>query len=115
MPPERITLSRKVREYFAAIGQRGGAAGRRELTRQQAKTPGRPPRGETGREKSWQTSACLYRQTTRAPPKTGAVTTLAKTHHRSREPIGESATSIVSRLRCDGLDRLRRRRRGRQE
>ena len=37
MPPERITLSRKVREYFAEIGKRGGQAGRRELTRQQAK------------------------------------------------------------------------------
>jgi hypothetical protein len=37
MPPERITLPRKVREYFSAIGKRGGASGRRELTRQQAK------------------------------------------------------------------------------
>jgi hypothetical protein len=37
MPPERITLPSKVREYFAAIGKRGGAAGRRDLTRQQAK------------------------------------------------------------------------------
>ena len=37
MPPERITLPRKVREYFAEIGKRGGQAGRRELTRQQAK------------------------------------------------------------------------------
>jgi hypothetical protein len=37
MAPERITLPRKVREYFAEIGKRGGAAGRRELTRQQAK------------------------------------------------------------------------------
>jgi hypothetical protein len=37
MPPERITLPRKVREYFSAIGKRGGQAGRRELTRQQAK------------------------------------------------------------------------------
>jgi hypothetical protein len=37
MPLERITLSGKLREYFAAIGQRGGAASRRELTRQQAK------------------------------------------------------------------------------
>jgi len=37
MPSERVTLPRKVREYFAEIGKRGGAAGRRELTRQQAK------------------------------------------------------------------------------
>jgi hypothetical protein len=37
MPPERVTLPRQVREYFAAIGKRGGQAGRRELTRQQAK------------------------------------------------------------------------------
>jgi hypothetical protein len=37
MPPERITLPRKVREYFSAIGKRGGAASRRELTRPQAK------------------------------------------------------------------------------
>ena len=37
MPPERITLPRKVREYFSEIGKRGGQAGRRELTRQQAK------------------------------------------------------------------------------
>jgi len=37
MPPERITLPRKVREYFSTIGKRGGASGRRQLTRQQAK------------------------------------------------------------------------------
>ena len=37
MRHEQITLSRKVREYFAEIGRRGGQAGRRELTRQQAK------------------------------------------------------------------------------
>jgi len=37
LPPERATLPRKVREYFAEIGKRGGHAGRRELTRQQAK------------------------------------------------------------------------------
>jgi hypothetical protein len=37
MPPERVTLPRQVREYFAEIGKRGGQAGRRELTRQQAK------------------------------------------------------------------------------
>ena len=35
--PERITLPAKVREYFAEIGRRGGAAGRCELTRQQAR------------------------------------------------------------------------------
>ena len=32
-----MTLPRKVREYFAAIGRRGGENGRRELTRHQAK------------------------------------------------------------------------------
>jgi hypothetical protein len=37
MPPERITLPRQVREYFSAIGKRGGASGRRQLTPQQAK------------------------------------------------------------------------------
>jgi hypothetical protein len=37
MPPERVILPRQVREYFATIGKRGGQAGRRELTRQQAK------------------------------------------------------------------------------
>jgi hypothetical protein len=37
MPPEQIMLPRKVREYFAEIGKRGGRAGRRELTRPQAK------------------------------------------------------------------------------
>jgi hypothetical protein len=37
MPSERMTLPRPVREYFSAIGKRGGASGRRELTRQQAK------------------------------------------------------------------------------
>ena len=37
MPSERVTLPRKVREYFAEIGKRGGQAGRRELTRQQAR------------------------------------------------------------------------------
>jgi hypothetical protein len=37
MAAERFTLSVKVREYFAEIGRRGGSAGRRQLTRQQAK------------------------------------------------------------------------------
>jgi hypothetical protein len=37
MTHERVTLSRKVREYFAEIGRRGGSSGRRELTPQQAK------------------------------------------------------------------------------
>ena len=37
MKRERITLPRTVREYFAEIGSRGGVAGRRDLTRQQAK------------------------------------------------------------------------------
>ncbi len=37
MAAERVTLSVKVREYFAEIGRRGGSAGRRQLTRQQAK------------------------------------------------------------------------------
>jgi len=35
--PERITLPREARQYFAEIGRRGGAAGRRELTRQRAR------------------------------------------------------------------------------
>jgi hypothetical protein len=34
---ERIALPTKVRQYFAEIGRRGGAAGRRKLTRQQAR------------------------------------------------------------------------------
>ena len=37
MNPERIALPRQVREYFAEIGKRGGQAGRRELTRAQAR------------------------------------------------------------------------------
>ena len=37
MDRERIILPRKVREYFAEIGRRGGAGSRRELTRSQAK------------------------------------------------------------------------------
>lgn len=37
MSRERVTLQRQVREYFAKIGKRGGQAGRRELTRAQAK------------------------------------------------------------------------------
>lgn len=37
MKPEQITLPRQVRQYFAEIGRRGGQAGRRELTRQQAR------------------------------------------------------------------------------
>ncbi len=37
MKHERVTLPRTVREYYAAIGSRGGSAGRRELTRKQAK------------------------------------------------------------------------------
>lgn len=37
MPHERVTLSPKVREYFAEIGRRGGSSSRRELTPRQAK------------------------------------------------------------------------------
>jgi hypothetical protein len=37
MPHERVTLSAKVRQYFAEIGRRGGSSSRRELTPQQAK------------------------------------------------------------------------------
>jgi len=37
MPPERVALPAKVREYFAEIGRRGGGVGRRHLTRQQAR------------------------------------------------------------------------------
>jgi len=37
MPHECVTLSAKVREYFAEIGRRGGSSSRRELTPQQAK------------------------------------------------------------------------------
>ena len=37
MSADRITLPAEVREYFAAIGRRGGQAGQRELTREQAK------------------------------------------------------------------------------
>ena len=37
MAPERVTLPRKVREYFSEIGKRGGQAGRPKLTRHQAK------------------------------------------------------------------------------
>ncbi len=37
MKSERITLPRQVRQYFAEIGRRGGEAGRRKLTRQQAR------------------------------------------------------------------------------
>jgi hypothetical protein len=36
MSHEQITLPRKVREYFAEIGRRGGSSSRRQLTRQQA-------------------------------------------------------------------------------
>ena len=37
MQPERVFLPGTVRAYFAEIGRRGGGAGRRVLTRQQAK------------------------------------------------------------------------------
>jgi hypothetical protein len=37
MPPERVILSAKVRQYFSEIGRRGGSSSRRELTPQQAK------------------------------------------------------------------------------
>jgi hypothetical protein len=37
MSGDRIVLPAEVREYFAAIGKRGGQSGRRELTREQAK------------------------------------------------------------------------------
>jgi bifunctional DNA-binding transcriptional regulator/antitoxin component of YhaV-PrlF toxin-antitoxin module len=37
MSAGRIVLPAEVREYFAAIGRRGGQSGRRELTREQAK------------------------------------------------------------------------------
>ncbi len=37
MTTDRIVLAAEVREYFAALGRRGGQSGRRELTREQAK------------------------------------------------------------------------------
>jgi hypothetical protein len=37
MAADRIVLATEVREYFAAIGRRGGQAGRRELTKEQAR------------------------------------------------------------------------------
>ena len=37
MPDNRIVLAAEVREYFAAIGKRGGQSGRRELTKEQAR------------------------------------------------------------------------------
>jgi hypothetical protein len=37
MTRKEITVPRAVREYFAAIGRRGGSASRRDLTRRQAK------------------------------------------------------------------------------
>ena len=37
MSSDRIVLPAEVREYFAAIGKRGGQSGRRELTKQQAR------------------------------------------------------------------------------
>ncbi len=37
MSADGIVLPAEVREYFAAIGRRGGERGRRELTREQAK------------------------------------------------------------------------------
>ena len=42
---------KKVREYLAAIGKRGGLASRRELTRSR-KTDGRDPRSKTRRAES---------------------------------------------------------------
>ena len=37
MSADRIVLAAEVREYFASIGKRGGQAGRRELTKEQAR------------------------------------------------------------------------------
>lgn len=37
MSRERVILPRKVREYLAEIGKRGGLASRRELTKEQAR------------------------------------------------------------------------------
>lgn len=37
MSADKVFLPAKVREYFAAIGRRGGEAGRRLLTRPQAR------------------------------------------------------------------------------
>jgi hypothetical protein len=37
MATEKIVLAAEVREYFASIGKRGGQAGRRELTKEQAR------------------------------------------------------------------------------
>jgi len=37
MSADRVLLPVEVREYFAAIGRRGGESGRRTLTRQQAR------------------------------------------------------------------------------
>jgi hypothetical protein len=43
---------KKVREYLAAIGRRGGLASRRELSRSHAKTDGSYPGSETRRVES---------------------------------------------------------------
>jgi len=67
MPPEQVTLPREVRDYFSAIGKRGGASGRRELTRQQAKFFGGNPRGKAGRQASWQATTQVHRQATGTP------------------------------------------------
>ena len=37
MSAEKIILPAEVREYFASIGKRGGQAGRRQLTKEQAR------------------------------------------------------------------------------
>jgi hypothetical protein len=76
MPPERITLPRKVREYFAEIGKRGGQAGRRELTRQQAKLLVAIREAKRAAKKSRRTAAKDRSQETCVAPKAQGKTAL---------------------------------------
>ncbi|HYJ04186.1 MAG TPA: hypothetical protein VEX43_03575 [Chthoniobacterales bacterium] len=74
MPPERVTLLREVRDYFSAIGKRGGASGRRELTRQQAKLLVAIREAKRAAKKAGEPPPTFTAKTTRTPAQTQALT-----------------------------------------
>ena len=58
-------VQKKVREYLAEIGKRGGLASRRELSRSHAKQMARDPRSETRGVKNGQAVATAQPQVAR--------------------------------------------------
>jgi molybdenum-dependent DNA-binding transcriptional regulator ModE len=69
-----------VREYFAEIGKRGGQAGRRELTRQQAKLLVAIREAKRAAKKRRQTASDDRSQAARVAPKARNKETLSPAH-----------------------------------